>query len=488
MGSQRGSKMNSWKKLRKTFFSFNLDEATSTTHHKVLTILVSYFCELCKEIIVEHLVSVNIPIMNAETVYAAVVDLVKSKEIPWKNLSAMLMDSCSVMRGSKNGFETKIRLRVAPHLLDIDGDSCHHIHNASKIFTKVFDGYLESLYRDIYNDFKWSEDLKVELRAICDHLGVTYRQPEMYASTRWLSIYVITVDTLYMFDALVVFYFPFLSPDHRKLYKSRLDDIYKRRQVSEISQKEIEKNQSYLKKKNLTKDGKERKQRIYKKLFFTKRKTRLQMSLFTAALLTVKRYVKVFQQNEPAIYRIYPEQFNVFRELLVDFIKPEVIAENKKVSQLKKVDFKSTKNQLPQSLISIGSVAYKTVKNSKKDNPTINEFLRNAMKAYADCVTYMAEKLPLENKFLKDVTAIDPKEITSCKSSTLKSLLNLPSLMENVLLDDEIDCYESECRRIIVDYDLSDVCTPDKKPVRGDLWWYKLIERYPILTKLSLAA
>ena len=194
----------------------------------------------------------------------------------------------------------------------------------------------------------------------------------MYASTRWLSVYVVTVDTLYMFDALVVFYFPFLSPDHRKLYKSRLDAIYKRRQVSEFSQKEIEKNQSYLKKKNLTKDGKERKERIYKKLFFTKRKARLQMSLFTAALLTMKRYVKVFQQNEPAIYRIYPEQLNVFREFLVDFIKPEVIAENKKLSQLKKVDFKSRKNQLPQSLISVGSVAYKIVKNSKKDNPTIN--------------------------------------------------------------------------------------------------------------------
>ena len=87
------------------------------------------------------------------------------------------------------------------------------------------------------------------------------------------------------------------------------------------------------------------------------------MSLFTASLLTMKGYVKVFQQNEPAIYRIYPEQLNVFREFLVDFIKPEVIAENKKVSQLKKVDFKSRKNQLLQSLISIGSVAYKIVKN-----------------------------------------------------------------------------------------------------------------------------
>ena len=292
-GLAKGFEDELMEKLRKTFFSFNLDEATSTTHHKVLTILVSYFCELRKEIIVEHLASVNIPIVNSETVCVAVVDFVKSKEIPWKNLLAMLMDSCGVMRGSRNGFETKIRLRVAPHLLDIDGDSCHYIHNASKIFTKVFDGYLESLFRDIYNDFKWSEDLKVELRAICDHLDVTYRQPEMYASTRWLSIYAIPVDTLYMFDALVVFYFPFLSPDHRKLYKSRLDAIYKRRQVSEITQKEIEKNQSYLKKKNLTKDGKERKERIYKKLFFTKRKTRLQVSLFTAALLTMKRYVKV---------------------------------------------------------------------------------------------------------------------------------------------------------------------------------------------------
>ena len=92
-GLTKGFEDELMEKLRKTFFSFNLDEATSTTYHKVLTILVSYFCELRKEIIAEHLASVNIPIVNAETVYAAVVDLVKSKEIPWKNLLAMLMDS-----------------------------------------------------------------------------------------------------------------------------------------------------------------------------------------------------------------------------------------------------------------------------------------------------------------------------------------------------------------------------------------------------------
>ena len=89
-GLTKGFEDELLEKLRKTFFNFNLDEATSTTHHKVLTILVSYFCELRKDIIVEHLASVNIPILNAETIDAAVIDLVKSKEIPWKNLLAML--------------------------------------------------------------------------------------------------------------------------------------------------------------------------------------------------------------------------------------------------------------------------------------------------------------------------------------------------------------------------------------------------------------
>ena len=31
-------------KLREGFFSFNIDEATSSNLHKVLTLLVSYFC------------------------------------------------------------------------------------------------------------------------------------------------------------------------------------------------------------------------------------------------------------------------------------------------------------------------------------------------------------------------------------------------------------------------------------------------------------
>ena len=74
--------------------------------------------------------------------------------LPWKNLVSILMDSCYVMRGSKGGLETLIRQNKAPHLLDIDGDSCHHAHNAAKSFCAPFEKYVEELLTSLYNDFK----------------------------------------------------------------------------------------------------------------------------------------------------------------------------------------------------------------------------------------------------------------------------------------------------------------------------------------------
>ena len=86
----------------------------------------------------------------------------------------VLMDSCSVIRGCENDFEIKLRESVASALIDMNGDSCHHIHNACKKFTKIFDKYLEQLYQDIYNELKWSEDIRVILEDICECLSVTY--------------------------------------------------------------------------------------------------------------------------------------------------------------------------------------------------------------------------------------------------------------------------------------------------------------------------
>ena len=88
----------------------------------------------------------------------------------------------------------------------------------------------------------------------------------------------------------------------------------------------------------------------------------------------------------------------------------------------------------------------------------------------------MAEKLSLENEFLKNIVAIDPIAITSRISIVLKLLLKLPFLMKNLLVDEEAEMYENDCWRLFVDFNLPDVLR-DNKPVRAGNWWWQLNEK-----------
>ena len=44
----------------------------------------------------------------------ALKNLFEEHQIPWTNIMAIFMDSCNVMRGSKNGLEVKIRQDGTP--------------------------------------------------------------------------------------------------------------------------------------------------------------------------------------------------------------------------------------------------------------------------------------------------------------------------------------------------------------------------------------
>lgn len=94
---------------------------------------------------------------TAATLEKVLCEFFDQNKIPWKHLVSILMDSCAVMRGSKTGLKKRIQ-QHCPTLLDIDGDSCHHIHNAAKKFTEPFDRYLEHLFNDLQTDHQWCPD------------------------------------------------------------------------------------------------------------------------------------------------------------------------------------------------------------------------------------------------------------------------------------------------------------------------------------------
>lgn len=130
--------------------------------------LVCYYHTDLHKVIVEHLGSVEILRVDAASLEKVLSDFFRDNNIPWQNLVSLLMDSCAVMRGSKTGLETRIK-RYCPNLLDIDGDSCHHVHNAAKKFSEAFGGNLERLFSDLQVDHQWSPDQVDKMQAHLTH-------------------------------------------------------------------------------------------------------------------------------------------------------------------------------------------------------------------------------------------------------------------------------------------------------------------------------
>ena len=76
-------------------------------------------------------------------------------------------------------------------------------------------------------------------------------------------------------------------------------------------------------------------------------------------------------------------QVDVFTEFLTNFIKPEVLSRCNSIRKLKTIDFSSTENHLLNNLLSVGPVACKIKKNSRKDDKTRYKFLNKAITAYS---------------------------------------------------------------------------------------------------------
>ncbi|XP_034548453.1 uncharacterized protein LOC117819281 [Notolabrus celidotus] len=252
----------------------------SNNNKKVLSMLVCYFHADLRKVMVEHLGSLEVVKVNAANLERLLCDFFKQNNIPWKNLVSMLMDSCSVMRGSKTGLETRIH-QYCPTLLDIDGDSCHHIHNAAKKFAEPFDHYLEQLFSDLQVDHQWCPDQVMHLKEVCLMLDVPASSPQRgFVPHRWLSAYDASMATHAMMPAYKVLYFGYLSTADKELYREPLELIYTKYSVNQAARARIRTMHEELNRKGMTPQGRERKKRVCQKLWHEETTTVLQLSIY----------------------------------------------------------------------------------------------------------------------------------------------------------------------------------------------------------------
>ena len=107
-------------KFRKSKFSINLDECSSNANQRILSVLIQYYSEDEKKVVVKHYFSDELIFVNAQSVYGCVVSHFERDGIPMSNIISSLSDSAGYMRGSKSGFETRLKPK-APNMVNIGG-------------------------------------------------------------------------------------------------------------------------------------------------------------------------------------------------------------------------------------------------------------------------------------------------------------------------------------------------------------------------------
>ncbi|XP_011677577.2 uncharacterized protein LOC105444695 [Strongylocentrotus purpuratus] len=457
--------------LQKNKFSMNIDEATSDNNKKVLSVLVSYFSDKAGKVVIRHLASMSLTVVNSENLRNKMDNLLKRNNIPWTNCVSILMDSCNVMRGCKSGLETRLRGKQAPHLVDVDGDTCHHVHNAAKRFSKEFDNYLECMFSSIYTDFKWSPDLRDYLEELCIILGIKFTVPERYVPTRWLSVYGVGVDTLRLFDVFTLFYYSFLPASDRTHFLHLCVEIYIRKGLGSKTRDAVRDIQSKLRVKNMTKDGENRKDRITTKLFVTRTYTKLLLHFYASVLPLLKNFVLCFQKKETQIHKLHDKIVDLTKTFLACYIKPEVLQQSDK--KLKTMDVTEKSSLLMLDDIFIGPKAEAILAKEKK-REVRQDFLTRALNAYTATAKCLQDKLPLANKFLMHVSALDP--LVRGHTQAQRYMKALPSLLTNVLKEDELEKYMLEVQH----YNMAKLPNPTPE-TKIDEWWVERACRYPTI-------
>ena len=390
--------------LKSNYFSINVDEATSSNSTHVLTILVSYFSPSHQRVVVSHLHSSEILTVNSASITGLIEDVFDRYSIPWRNLVSILSDSCNVMRGKKAGVETRIRESHAHHLLDIDGDTCHHVHNAAKRLSQAFERKPEAVFSAVHDDCRFT-DLSDYMAELCTLLGLSYTAPERYVPTRWLSVYTVACDFLRFLDVYTLFYLSFLSQSDRLLYLHLQAEILHRYQLSDAAKERLREIQCTLRKKSMTSTGKERKDTVCKALFFDRKFTLLCIYFYSSVFPLLQRYVKLFQTAEPMIHRLHDEIVALVRHFLASFMKPEAIA--KSPTKLAKTSVEDATQFLSDRDIFIGEKTATLLKSLGKTHDVRQRFMDCVRQSYTLCGKYLIQKMPLTNQFLQRASAIE---------------------------------------------------------------------------------
>ena len=136
--------------------------------------------------------------------------------------------------------------------------------------------------------------------------------------------------------------------------------------------------------------------------------------LFLTKAIPIFEVANIFlQKDEPCIHRLHSVMCHQLQELLVRFVKPDVVAKQSKVYE---VDFHSEMNQKCDDELFIGQPARQFIEENT-ESCNVKEFYASARKYYVAACEYMKKSYPFKDDVLVNAEIIDVAKRTNIKLS-----------------------------------------------------------------------
>ena len=310
-------------------------------------------------------------------------------QIPISNCIAFISDNANVMVGKKGGVSTLLK-KEQPKMINI-GCGCHLINLAVKKSVSVIPVKVDEFLTDIYFYFHHSEKRLAEFNDVQQIYNDEARQILKYCPTRWLCLTTSLQRVVQLWQPLYEYF---------KTVKDREIEALKKKEPKQSKDKAESVIDSWFqdKEKGSVKSSADVTVRHDRILDVLKSKKDLVYCTFLLWIMpTFDKYNKILQSEEPLIHKLNDIYLSLFRDILVKFVKADVISTNS--CNITQINYEKEKHHISDKDLYIGQVAQGLLKNVKAQ--TRSEVFEKIKAFYISALDYMKNKFPINHTVLK---------------------------------------------------------------------------------------
>ena len=397
-------------------FSLHFDETTSDQVKKQMDLTLRYWSPKHGEIWTGFYTSLFFGHAEGEVVATAIYKKMLEDEIPIERMVALVRDGPNV---NKTIFRKMNELIKHDHpdfagLVDLGSCIIHIVHNAFGKGLQDSGKEIEQLCMDLHSLFKYSAARREDFKELQCEMDLDMHNFQQHTEVRWLSIGPAIKRILEQWEAICRF----------------VDDLNK-------DTKKVPKSINY--------------KRIYM-LLGTKEKqmTKVNLEFFDSVVPLFEQFLLLFQKSSPTVHILYDSMCDVLAKLMRRFMKMEEL-EKKYGSELASIKCKDVNCQLAKKDIVIGDKARKGLTELPHDQQ--KKVILGIRTFYSTAVSYLQEKLPLDNQLLRQLGCLNPMKRK--KASTALSIESIASAVQpkvnTTQLGDEWKVYQMDTN--LPDYD-----------------------------------